>query len=223
MPVWFENEAPSTSSSVGLVHHPARHGRAAAAEHARRQRVVVADLALGLERRDHRRAELLGECGHLRHVEAGAVADDHHRALRPAQQRQRVVADRLLRRARSSEAPTRAPAAAGLRRPRARAASAPRRGRSGGRRRAAAARSCTRAFISSTGSESRSTGWLHAATLPEGAREVDLLERPRPDHLGLHLPGEREAACGRPSRPIGRSAGWWRPDRRSSDTPPGDR
>ena len=71
---------------VGLVHHPARDRRAAAAEHARGQRVVVADLALGLERGDHRRAELLGQRGHRRHVVARAVADDDHRPLRAAQQ-----------------------------------------------------------------------------------------------------------------------------------------
>ena len=73
---------------VGLVHQPAGDRGAAAAEHAAAERVVVGDLALGLERGEHRRAEgARPEPTTVVHVEAGAVADDDHRPPGAGEQR----------------------------------------------------------------------------------------------------------------------------------------
>ena len=46
---------------VGLVHEPARDGRAAASQHAAAERVVVGDQSLALEGGQHRRVEPLGQ------------------------------------------------------------------------------------------------------------------------------------------------------------------
>ncbi len=48
--------------------------------------MVVGDLPLGLERRDHRRVDPFGQRDHLFTVKAGAMADDDDRPLgRPEQ------------------------------------------------------------------------------------------------------------------------------------------
>ena len=65
-----------------------RDRRAAAAEHAAGERVVVGDQALGLERGDHRRVPAARRArGPRRHAHAGAVADDDHRPLQRPEQR----------------------------------------------------------------------------------------------------------------------------------------
>ncbi len=97
MPVWLLKRGSQHQQHVGLVHEPAGHRRAAAAEHAGRERVVVGEMALGLVGGYHRRAGLLRQRLHLLAVEAGAVADDDHRALRLVEQSDRV-GDRLRRR-----------------------------------------------------------------------------------------------------------------------------
>jgi hypothetical protein len=65
---------------VGLVHQPARYGRAAAAEHSGAQRVGVRDQALGLEGGQDRRVEPLGEAAERPGGPPGAVPGDQHRA-----------------------------------------------------------------------------------------------------------------------------------------------
>ena len=75
MPVWFANDAPNTSKQIRLVHEPARNGRAAAAEHTARERMVVGDDALGLERREDRRVQSFGEGDDVVDAGARAVAD----------------------------------------------------------------------------------------------------------------------------------------------------
>ena len=64
---------------VGLVHQPARHRRAAAAEHPGAQRVGVRDQALGLERGQDRRVEPLGQAAERPGGLPGAVPGDQHR------------------------------------------------------------------------------------------------------------------------------------------------
>ena len=59
--VWLENEAPSTSRQSASATVWLATGMPGAAEHAAPERVVVGHRALGLERGDHRRVEVLGE------------------------------------------------------------------------------------------------------------------------------------------------------------------
>ncbi len=65
---------------VRLVHQPARDGSAAAAEHTGTERMRVGDQPLGLERREHRCPELLGQSDDLVACCPGAVPDHDHRA-----------------------------------------------------------------------------------------------------------------------------------------------
>ena len=77
--------------AIGLVHEPARDRRTTAAENAAAERMRVADEALALERGDDGRVHRFGERSNFVHVKPGAVADDDHRALRSAEQRESVV------------------------------------------------------------------------------------------------------------------------------------
>ena len=128
---------------VGLVHEPRRDRRAAAAEHAARERVIVGDDALGLERRGDRRVQALGELqrrrrcrrgrrGRRRSPDARAPASSATaRSTAPSGGRDRGIGEPAARR---SDA----------RRVAGRQAPAPRRAARGARRRAARARACTR-------------------------------------------------------------------------------
>ena len=173
---------------VGLVHEPARHRRAAAAEHARGQRMVVGDDALGLERRDDRRVQALGERRDGRHVLARAVADDEHRPARGAHELKRVVD--LLLRGRDVE----------RREPPGRAA---RRLVRGGDRLHVVGEDEVRDVALEDGvlagevHQLRVPGaGLHGLTPGRDRRErrgeVDLLEGPRAEHLRLDLAGQRQ-------------------------------
>ena len=66
---------------VGLVHQITRNRCAAATEHTRTEAMVVGDLPLGLERREHGRTAPLGERGDRLHVVPRAVTDDEHGPL----------------------------------------------------------------------------------------------------------------------------------------------
>jgi hypothetical protein len=184
MPVWLENE-----EQVGLVHDPARDRSPTAAEDAGGERMVVADLALGLERRDHGRAELLRQRDHLGHARAGAVADDDHRALRRLQEPQRVV-DRLGRR-RDPERRDAAVRTAGLcihgRRQRLHLV-----GEDQVRDVAPQQRVLAREVHQLDRVGVVQHGLAPGGDGAERAREVDLLERAGTEHLRVHLAGERE-------------------------------
>ena len=67
---------------IRLVHQPTGHGRTAAAEDSGPERVRVGYQTLGLERREHGRAQLLRQGAHLCSRQAGPVAHDDDRAPR---------------------------------------------------------------------------------------------------------------------------------------------
>ena len=188
MPVWFENDAPNTTSrslsfmsqlATGVPLRPSTPGA---------ERVAVGDEPLGLERGEDRRAERLGQLDDGGHVEAGAVAD--HDDGPPGAGRAAPAAS-VEGRGRRGDVGRRAP------------------GRSGPERRASAAgRTCT-----SSGSTRWATcplehgvlerqrhelgvvgvgqhGAREAGDVGEGAGEVEVLERAAAEHLGRHLPGD---------------------------------
>ena len=191
MPVWLENDAPSTSSRSASFITQLATGVPLRPSTPAGERVVVGDLALRLEGRDHRRAELLGQRDDRRHVVAGAVADDDHRPLRAARAA-RSAPRATPRAARSRAAVIAARRARRPARPPAPAASAPRRGRSGARRRAAAARSCSARVISSAGLRVGQHRLAPGGDRAERAGEVDLLEGAGAEHLRVDLAGQRE-------------------------------
>ena len=222
MPVWFENDAPTTTSrsdsfisqlATGVPLRPSTPGA---------ERVGVGDQALGLERGQHRRAEPLGERRDLASRAAGAVADDDHRAARVARPARGARRARRRRAGSGRSASRPAGAAAGCV---ATAAPAPRRAARGARRRG---RRC--ACLHRERGQLGVVAAGAARSVEETATSAKTADRsrswnaPRPRHLRRHLAGDRDApASRRASRRTARSAGWSSRGRRSRSRPPGGR
>ena len=192
MPVWLENDAPSTSSrSASFMTQlatgvPLRPSTPAASGWS------SADLALGLEGGDHRRVELLGERGRPRGMWKRAPWPTMITGRFAARSSSQRVGDRRPPGGAIVDAAT--PALAG--RARLAPSGAGSVWTSSGKTRCATSRrsiACfTRGPSSSSGSASGSTVWPQAATEPNAAAQVDLLERARAEHLGVDLAGQRE-------------------------------
>ena len=160
-------------------------------EHAARERMVVGDDALGLERREDRRVAAARRGARRRRC----------RGARRGRRRSPVAARRDAARRPARPAPSggaigevgNAPArAARARAVGARAAPALRRAARGARRRAGSSACLHARFISSTWSESRCTVWVETGDVGERGREVEILERAAAAHLRRHLARDRE-------------------------------
>ena len=187
MPGVVGERRPQDEQAVAAAHVDRRHRDARPAEDAARQRVGVGHQALGLERGDHGGVDVLGEGGDLVPVAAGPVADDDHRPLGGAEQ---LDGPGQLGFGRGDLA-GRHPSEPG-----------PRRGRGD------AGQLLDLVGEDEVGDVALHHGVLHGqggqlggvlgaedGLAPrrhrlEGGGEVDLLERPRPDDLRLHLAGE---------------------------------
>ena len=176
MPVWLENEAPTTMSrsdsfisqlATGVPLRPSTPGA---------ERVGVGDQALGLERGEHRRAEPLGE------------RDDLGRGRRGRRGRRRSPAGgrrgpaprpRPARRRRADPArlASRPPGRGGLL---ATAAPAPRRAAPGARRRGRRSRASPPARPARRGRCRRCTAWSRRATSSNTADRSRSWKAPRP-------------------------------------------
>ncbi len=185
MPVWLANDAPTTSSSVRLVHQPGRHRRARAAQHPRAERVGVGYQALGPERGEHRGAEPLGEPAHRVRRPACALPDDDHRTAGGAEPGQGGVERR------GCDAQVGPPS----------------RGERGGRVRREVlhlvgkhevgdAAPVQRVLDGGRGElgvvGARVHGHRGQRDVAEDGREVEVLERAAAQHLRRHLPGDRD-------------------------------
>ena len=180
MPVWFENDAPNTSSRSDSFMSQMATGVPLRPSTPHAERMVVGDQALRLEGRDDRGAEPLGERHDLVASRARAVA----RRRSPA----------AARRASSVGAPRRAPPPADDRaiaragrparpRPRRRRAPAPRRAARDARR-PAASTACLHGQRDRARRARAPTHRLRVqhATPPNASRQVDVLERAAPAH-----------------------------------------
>ncbi len=190
MPVWLENEAPTTISRSDSFISQLATGVPRAAEHAGAERVVVGDQALGLERGEHGGAQRARPASRTcRHRGAGAVARRRSPVAGPPRSSSAAAASSASGAGptrRSASRPSGPPApCVGRQRP------APRRAGPGGRRRGRR-RACLTASVGQLGVVASRPAPCRSrpATSPNAAVRSRSWNAPAAEHL-RRAPGRR--------------------------------